>query len=73
MIFVKVGMDVCWDGVMMGFIDMINEGVCCGYMYLDNVLCVLIVNLLEGVCKNIKDNMLVVIYYEIVLGDKVDV
>lgn len=72
-VFVWVGMDVCWDGVIMSVDDMINEGVCCVYNLLENVLCVLILVDLVGVWKNIKDNMLVVIYYFIVFGDKVEV
>ena len=37
-VFVKVGMDVRWDGATMGVTDMINEGVRRGYLNPDNVL-----------------------------------
>src|SRR4051795_2268836 len=37
-VFVKVGMNVRWDGATMGVTDMINEGVRRGYMNPDNVL-----------------------------------
>jgi fumarate hydratase class I len=72
-IFVKVGMDVRWDGATMGLTDMINEGVRRGYTHPDNVLRASIVNPPEGARKNTKDNTPAVIHYEIVPGDKVDV
>src|SRR5262249_60162438 len=37
-VFVKVGMDVRWDGATMSVTDMINEGVRRGYLNPDNVL-----------------------------------
>src|SRR4051794_10362671 len=72
-LFVKVGMDVRWDGATMGVTDMINEGVRRGYMNPDNVLRASIVSPPEGARKNTKDNTPAVIHYEIVPGDKVDV
>src|ERR1700760_3700833 len=72
-VFVKVGMDVRWDGATMGVTDMINEGVRRGYMNPDNVLRASIVSPPEGGRKNTKDNTPAVIHYEIVPGDKVDV
>jgi fumarate hydratase class I len=72
-IFVKVGMDVRWDGATMSVTDMINEGVRRGYTHPDNVLRASIVNPPEGARKNTKDNTPAVIHYEIVPGDKVDV
>ncbi|WP_321817952.1 MULTISPECIES: fumarate hydratase [unclassified Paraburkholderia] len=72
-IFVKVGMDVRWDGATMGVTDMINEGVRRGYLNPDNVLRASIVSPPEGARKNTKDNTPAVIHYEIVPGDKVDV
>ncbi|WP_321886749.1 fumarate hydratase [Paraburkholderia bannensis] len=72
-IFVKVGMDVRWDGATMGVTDMINEGVRRGYLNPDNVLRASIVSPPEGGRKNTKDNTPAVIHYEIVPGDKVDV
>ena len=37
-VFVKVGMDVRWDGATMSVDDMINEGVRRAYLNPDNVL-----------------------------------
>ena len=37
-VFVKVGMDVRWDGATMGVSDMINEGVRRAYLHPDNTL-----------------------------------
>src|SRR3954453_20631964 len=65
-IFVKVGMDVRWDGANMGLGDMINEGVRRGYTHPDNVLRASIVNPPEGGRKNTKDNTPAVIHYEVV-------
>ena len=72
-IFVKVGMDVRWDGATMSVTDMINEGVRRGYTHPDNVLRASIVSPPEGARKNTTDNTPAVIHYEIVPGDKVDV
>src|ERR1700680_2613183 len=72
-VFVKVGMDVRWDGATMGVTDMINEGVRRGYLNPDNVLRASIVSPRDGARKNTKDNTPAVIHYEIVPGDKVDV
>ncbi|WP_347556419.1 fumarate hydratase [Robbsia sp. KACC 23696] len=72
-VFVKVGMDVRWDGATMSVTDMINEGVRRGYTHPDNVLRASIVSPPEGGRKNTTDNTPAVIHYEIVPGDKVDV
>src|ERR1700731_2432688 len=72
-VFVKVGMDVRWDGATMGVTDMINEGVRRGYLNPDNVLRASIVSPPEGARKNTKDNTPAVIHYEVVPGDKIDV
>ncbi|KKB63522.1 fumarate hydratase [Robbsia andropogonis] len=72
-IFVKVGMDVRWDGATMSVTDMINEGVRRGYTHPDNVLRASIVSPPEGARKNTTDNTPAVIHYEIVPGDKVDI
>src|SRR5438445_12078798 len=53
-IFVKVGMDVRWDGATMGLSDMINEGVRRGYTTPDNVLRASIVRPPEGGRTNTK-------------------
>src|ERR1700761_9365195 len=72
-VFVKVVMDVRWDGATMGVTDMINEGVRRGYLNPDNVLRASIVSPPEGARKNTTDNTPAVIHYEIVPGDKVDI
>jgi len=72
-IFVKVGMDVRWDGATMSVTDMINEGVRRGYTHPDNVLRASIVSPPEGARKNTTDNTPAVIHYEIAPGDKVDI
>lgn len=71
-VFCKVGMNVMFESDM-SLDDMINEGVCWVYNYLDNVLCVLVLVDLDGKCVNIKDNILVVINYFIVFGDIVEI
>jgi fumarate hydratase class I len=72
-VFVKVGMDVRWDGATMGVTEMINEGVRQAYLDQGNVLRASIVSPPEGARKNTKDNTPAVIHYEIVPGDKVDI
>lgn len=69
-VFVKVGMNVQWEGDM-SLSDMINEGVRRAYMNPDNVLRASILADPAGARKNTKDNTPAVIHYEIVPGDKV--
>lgn len=52
---------------------MVDEGICCVYFNLDNLFCVFIVVDFVGVCKNIKDNMLFVVYIDMVVGEKIEV
>ncbi|HRJ54238.1 MAG TPA: fumarate hydratase [Candidatus Thiothrix moscowensis] len=70
-VFVKVGMNVQWQGDM-SLADMINEGVRRAYMQPDNVLRASILADPAGARKNTKDNTPAVIHYEIVPGDKVE-
>ena len=70
-VFVKVGMNVQWEGDM-SFADMINEGVRRAYLNPDNVLRASILADPAGARKNTKDNTPAVIHYEIVPGDKVE-
>ena len=70
-VFVKVGMNVQWEGDM-SLTDMINEGVRRAYMNPDNVLRASILADPAGARKNTKDNTPAVIHYEIVPGDKVE-
>jgi len=72
-IFLKVGMNVRWDGATMSVDDMINEGVRRAYMLPDNVLRASILNDPAGKRTNTKDNTPAVIHYSIVPGDTVDV
>ncbi len=72
-VFVKVGMDVRWDGATMGVSDMINEGVRRAYLNPDNMLRASVLADPAGARKNTKDNTPAVINYQIVPGDKVDI
>jgi fumarate hydratase class I len=69
-VFVKVGMDVQWQGDM-SVTDMINEGVRRAYKHPDNVLRASVLADPDGARKNTGDNTPAVINYEIVPGDKV--
>ena len=72
-VFVKVGMDVRWDGATMGLDEMINEGVRRAYLNPDNVLRASILADPAGARKNTKDNTPAVIHYQVVPGNTVDV
>lgn len=69
-VFVKVGMNVQWQGDM-SVTDMINEGVRRAYKNPDNVLRASVLADPDGARKNTGDNTPAVINYEIVPGDKV--
>ncbi len=71
--FVRVGMDVNWEGATMSVTDMINEGVRRAYNHPDNKLRASI--LVDPACarKNTKDNTPAVIHYEIVPGNSIEV
>ncbi|MEX2367788.1 MAG: fumarate hydratase, partial [Pseudohongiellaceae bacterium] len=71
-VFLKVGMDVQWEG-NMSVTDMVNEGIRRAYNYPDNVLRASILEDPDGARRNTKDNTPGVIHYEIVPGDKVEV
>ncbi|MFP5383538.1 MAG: fumarate hydratase [Gammaproteobacteria bacterium] len=72
-VFVKVGMNVRWDGATMSVDDMINEGVRRAYLNADNPLRASILADPAGKRQNTKDNTPAVIHYSIVPGDTVDV
>lgn len=72
-IFVKVGMDVQWDGATMSVDEMINEGVRRAYTCPDNVLRASILADPAGARKNTKDNTPAVIHYSLVPGNKVEI
>ena len=72
-VFVRVGMDVRWDGATMSVDDMINEGVRRAYNLPENVLRASILADPAGARKNTKDNTPAVIHYSVVPGDKLEV
>ena len=62
-VFIRVGMDVRWDGATMSVDDMINEGVRRAYNLPENVLRASILADPAGARKNTKDNTPAVIHY----------
>jgi fumarate hydratase class I len=71
--FVRVGMDVRWEGATLSITEMVNEGVRKAYLLPDNVLRASIVSDPAGKRKNTGDNTPAVVHFEVVPGDKVDV
>ena len=71
--FVRIGMDVRWEGAAMSVNEMVNEGVRKAYLLPDNVLRASIVSEPAGRRKNTGDNTPAVVHIDIVPGDKVDV
>jgi fumarate hydratase class I len=71
--FVRVGMDVCWEGATLSITEMVNEGVRKAYLLPDNVLRASIVSDPAGKRKNTGDNTPAVVHFEVVPGDKVEV
>ena len=72
-VFVKVGMDVRWEGVTMSVTDMVNEGVRRAYLDPDNTAARVVVADPAGARRNTRDNTPAVVHYELVPGDKVEV
>jgi hypothetical protein len=72
-VFLKVGMDVRWEGFTGSLDDAINEGVRRGYNHPDNTLRASVVADPQFERKNTKDNTPAVIFTEIVPGNTVDV
>jgi fumarate hydratase class I len=72
-VFLKIGMDVRWEGFPSGIQDAVNAGVRKGYLNPDNLLraSVLADPIFER--KNTKDNTPAVIHMELVPGNTVDV
>ena len=72
-VFLKIGMDVRWEGFAGSIADAVNLGVRQGYLNPDNVLraSVLADPIFER--KNTRDNTPAVIHMELVPGDRVDV
>ncbi len=71
--FVRVGMDVRWEGASMSVTEMVNAGVHKAYLDEDNKLRASIVADPAGKRKNTGDNTPAVVHFELVPGDKVDV
>ena len=72
-VFLKIGMDVKFEGFTGSIADAVNEGVRRGYLNPDNVLRASVVNPPEFGRKNTKDNTPAVIHMEVVPGNTVDV
>jgi len=72
-VFLKVGMNVRWEGFTGSLEDAINAGVRQGYLNPDNVLRASVVDPPEFGRKNTKDNTPAVINVQIVPGEMVDV
>jgi fumarate hydratase class I len=71
--FLRVGMQVRWEGTTMSVADMINEGVRRAYLQPDNKLRASILSDPAGARSNTRDNTPAVIHMEIVPGNAVDV
>jgi fumarate hydratase, class I len=72
-VFVKVGMDVRFEGFAGGLEDAINEGVRRGYNHPDNTLRASIVADPQFERRNTGDNAPAVIFTQLVAGDKLDI
>ncbi|MES3004313.1 MAG: fumarate hydratase, partial [Pseudomonadota bacterium] len=72
-VFIKVGMDVRFEGFSGGLEDAINEGVRQGYNHPDNMLRASIVADPQFDRKNTKDNTPAVIFTQLVAGNTVDI
>ena len=72
-VFLKVGMEVRWEGFTGSLDDAINEGVRRGYNHPDNTLRASVVADPQFLRKNTKDNTPAVIFTELVPGNTVEV
>ncbi|MGH8034719.1 MAG: fumarate hydratase, partial [Lysobacterales bacterium] len=72
-VFLKVGMDVRWEGFTGSIDDAINEGVRRGYNHEGNTLRASVVADPQFDRKNTKDNTPAVIFTELVPGNTVDI
>ena len=72
-VFLKVGMNIRWEGFTGSLDDAINEGVRQGYNHPDNTLRASVVADPQFERKNTKDNTPAVIFTEIVPGDTLEV
>lgn len=72
-VFLKIGMEVRFEGFSGSIIDAVNEGVRRGYGFADNVLRASIVADPQFERKNTKDNTPAVVHMDLVPGNTVDV
>ncbi|HVK94318.1 MAG TPA: fumarate hydratase [Noviherbaspirillum sp.] len=72
-VFLKIGMDVRFDGFKGSITDAVNEGVRRGYNHPDNILRASVVADPQFERKNTKDNTPAVVHMELVPGNTVDV
>ena len=72
-VFLKIGMDVRWEGFSGSLEDAINEGVRQGYLNPDNKLRASVLDDPIFARKNTKDNTPAVVQMELVPGNTVDV
>jgi fumarate hydratase, class I len=72
-VFLKIGMDVRWEGFKGSIADAVNDGVRKGYLNPDNVLRASVLDDPLFARKNTKDNTPAVIHMEVVPGNTVDV
>lgn len=72
-VFMKIGMDVRWEGFKGSIADAVNDGVRKGYLNPDNVLRASVLDDPLFARKNTKDNTPAVIHMEVVPGNTVDV
>ena len=72
-VFLKIGMDVRFDGFKGSITDAVNEGVRRGYLSPDNVLRASVVADPQFERKNTKDNTPAVVHMELVPGNTVEV
>ncbi|MFN3566087.1 MAG: fumarate hydratase [Burkholderiaceae bacterium] len=72
-VFLKVGMDVRWEGFGGSLEDAVNEGVRRAYLHPDNKLRASVVDPPEFGRKNTRDNTPAVVHVQIVPGDTVAV
>ncbi len=72
-VFLKVGMDVQWEGFTGSIHDAVNEGVRRAYTFADNKLRASVVNDPHFARKNTRDNSPAVIMMDIVPGNTVEV
>src|SRR6185295_11173600 len=72
-VFLKIGMDVRFEGFDGSIDDAVNEGVRRGYLNPDNVLRASVLDDPIFARRNTKDNTPAVVHVQLVPGDKVDV